>query len=243
MLPAHQPLRGHGLALTEFHLRLVVEHELVVGQGPAQVGGQTEPLGAVVVVLGAVDDQRVVVGLGAIHGHVGALEQRVDVAAVLGVPGQADAGVQRDADPVHVDRLGQRVLQALHRRLSGGRVSARHEYRELVPAEAGDEVLAAEGGAQPRADLLQDEVAVMVSERVVDVLEAVEVDQQQAARFQRRGPERGADRLHEPAPVGQRAPTSNLWMLGAPRRASPCHFPEQQSGGSMAREPVRLQAA
>ena len=52
--------------------------------------------------------------------------------------------------------------------------------RELVAAEAGDVVLGTELRAEALRDLAQQDVAVVVAERVVDVLEAVEVDQQQA---------------------------------------------------------------
>src|SRR4051795_9853813 len=52
-----------------------------------------------------------------------------------------------------------------------------HEDAELVAAEAGDGVARVEQLGEPAGHLAQDLVAVVVAERVVDVLEAVEVDE------------------------------------------------------------------
>jgi len=45
-----------------------------------------------------------------------------------------------------------------------------HEDGELVVAQAGDRVLGAQDRAQARADPLEQEIAVVVTERVVDFL-------------------------------------------------------------------------
>ena len=45
VVPAHQTLGRDRAAAPELDLRLVVEHELVLGQRAAQVGGQHQPLG------------------------------------------------------------------------------------------------------------------------------------------------------------------------------------------------------
>jgi hypothetical protein len=65
--------------------------------------------------------------------------------------------------------------------------------RELVAAQPRERVVLAQQLLQPRADLAQHLVAGVVAERVVELLEAVEVDQQQgelvavgAARLDRR---------------------------------------------------------
>ena len=53
---------------------------------------------------------------------------------------------------------------------------------EFIAADARHEVVAAQQAPQPVGDLLQQGVATIVSESVVDVLEAVEVDEEQADR-------------------------------------------------------------
>jgi hypothetical protein len=49
--------------------------------------------------------------------------------------------------------------------------------RELVAAQAGERVLVAQQPGHARTDLAQDLVAGMVAERVIELLEAVEVDE------------------------------------------------------------------
>ena len=65
----------------------------------------------------------------------------------------------------------------LGRRAAVGQPAQQHG--ELVAAEPGERVAAAQRAAQPGGDLAQQPVAVVVAERVVDLLEPVEVDQQQ----------------------------------------------------------------
>ena len=55
----------------------------------------------------------------------------------------------------------------------------RQQDDELVAAEPGDAVALPHDPRQPRPDLLKQQVAVVVAERVVDLLETVEVEQQQ----------------------------------------------------------------
>jgi len=53
----------------------------------------------------------------------------------------------------------------------------RDQHAELVAAEPGNHVLLVERRPQPLGDLLQQAVAGVVPERVVDLLEVIEVDQ------------------------------------------------------------------
>ena len=69
-----------------------------------------------------------------------------------------------------------------------GVVGAEHvgqQHAELVAAEAGDGVGGAQRGLEPLGDLLEEHVAVVVAERVVDLLEVVEVHDHHGQR--RRG--------------------------------------------------------
>ena len=63
--------------------------------------------------------------------------------------------------------------------LRRGLVARGEHDRELVTAEARQRVALAQRHLQPRPDLAQHLVAGVVAERVVELLEAVEVDQQQ----------------------------------------------------------------
>ena len=94
--------------------------------------------------------------------------------------------------------IAQRVLDALGDR--GGLVhvgDAVEQHRELVAAEAGDGVRRADGRLEPARDRDQQPVSHVVAERVVDELEAVEVEEQHGGRGGRLGALGAADRLVE----------------------------------------------
>jgi len=55
----------------------------------------------------------------------------------------------------------------------------RKQHRELVSAEARDEVALAQDAAEAGRNVLQQSVADVVAHRVVDVLEPVEIDQRE----------------------------------------------------------------
>ena len=83
-------------------------------------------------------------------------------------------------DAVERERARERVLQAAGE--LGGHPAVgqpAQEHGELVAAEPRERVAAAHDALQARGDLLQQAVAGVVAERVVDLLEAVEVDEQQ----------------------------------------------------------------
>ena len=98
-------------------------------------------------------------------------------ADVLVDDGDADAGA--DDDGLAGDRVG-RADRGDHARghgLQGGVIEAAGgDDGEFVAAEAGDQVVAAQGAAQPLGDAADQLVADRVAERVVDVLEMVEID-------------------------------------------------------------------
>jgi hypothetical protein len=122
--------------------------------------------------------------LGRVHGDVGVLEQFGGVVAVVGVDGDPDAGVQVQGHPVQDERRmqGGAELVGDRGRPLGGRPWDQHG--ELVPAEPGHGVDLPQRSLEPRPDLAQQLVAVVVPEGVVDVLEAVQVQQQQGRRLQ-----------------------------------------------------------
>ena len=118
--------------------------------------------------------------LGRVHRDVGALHQRLDVAAVLGEHRDADAGAHEQRQALEaeglLDRAGEAAGDGLGL-LDGG--AGRQQDGELVAADAGHQVGAGHAGLQPRADLAQEPVTRLMAERVVELLEVVEVDQQQ----------------------------------------------------------------
>jgi len=176
--PAQQHLGAHDLPAAQVDLRLVVQDELAALERRAQVAGEREPLDAVAVELERVALDAGAPLLGLVHRDVGALHEHVDVLAVLRERGDPDAGAQLQAHAGDVERLCDRAAhgrgdrRALHRALDRAQ-----QDRELVAAKPSDGVLLAEQLAQAGADLAQDLVAVVMAEGVVDLLEAIEVEQ------------------------------------------------------------------
>ena len=193
MAPAHQRLDADDLRAAHVALRLVQQIQLVVAQRLAQADFELHvahdlhrqrravQLG---VVLAAV--------LGVVHRGVGVLEQRAAIVAVLREQRDADAGGDEDLvaldeerpahrflDPVrHVERMldplqvgdQDRELVATQARQVGAVVSPRISARHQV-ARAG-------GVAQAVGHHLEQGVARIVAERIVDALEGVQVHEQ-----------------------------------------------------------------
>ena len=82
--------------------------------------------------------------------------------------------VAREHEVLSTDRL-QHVLGD---RPCGGLLGARQEHGKLVSADAGDDVGVAHSRGNHSADVADHLIAACVAERVIDVLEAVDVDQQ-----------------------------------------------------------------
>jgi hypothetical protein len=146
------------------------------------------------------------VGLfGAVHGHVGVLEQLRRVGAVLGIHRDPDAGVQVEGDPADAEGLLQRHAQLVGHRAGSLGGGAREQDGELVPAEPGDGIGFPQRPGEPLADLDEELIAMVVAEGVVDVLEPVQVQEQQCrwAELTVGGPDGLADAVGEQLPVGQ----------------------------------------
>jgi hypothetical protein len=174
--------------------------------GPPQLAEAREADVAVALVFGLEDRPARVGVLGRVHRHVGVAQQLVGRAPVMGPERDADAAFDVDRHAVELERVFERRPQPggdRHGVLEAGR--ARQEDRELVSAEAGELVAVAQHRAHAPGGLAQEGVAVVVAQRVVDVLEAIEVDQQQRGR-RTAVVERGLEpdeAVEQPAPVRQ----------------------------------------
>lgn len=135
------------------------------------------------VTLGVVDGVTGVGPLGLVHGHVRSLEEGVTIDPVPGEDGDADAGVDVKRHVAQVEGLREGGTEALCHGAGEGGVALFQEHGELVASQAGEDVVRAQLLDQPGADLVQQEVTHVVAERVVHLLEAVEIDEQQRQRL------------------------------------------------------------
>ena len=177
MLPAHERLDADHAAAAERDLGLEVQDELVVVERVTQLAQELEALGRVGVARGGVGLDVRARALGLVHRHVGVAQERRDVLAVVGLQRDADRGAELDGDAGDVEREGQGTVQARGHLADGAAMGHDGQDGELVAAEAGQDVVAAQQLAQARGDVDEQAIALLVAHRVVDLLEAVEVDE------------------------------------------------------------------
>ena len=201
VVPAQQRLDAGHLAAAGVRLRLVVQLEGPLLDGPRQVADQRQPARAVRVAVGGVARHPGQAALGVVHRDLGAAQQQRRRRPVPGSGGDADRGHHVEGDLAQVERPrhvagdpGDHALDV--------HVVAAEQDGELVAAEPGDDGLAALDLTKPPAHLAQQPVTHVVAEGVVDLLEAVDVHQQ-----------------HRRRPVGEQPPLEPLLEVQAVRQA------------------------
>jgi hypothetical protein len=148
---------------------------------PPQTRCEREPPRRVPVERGVVDRRVQALALRLVHRDVGVAHQRRGVEAVRRRDRRADRGVDPELEHPDLERRAQARDHLVRHRQRGPRVAAAaDENGELVAAQP-RELTAARGEQrrEPRADQLEELVAGEVPERVVDLLEVVEVHHHQ----------------------------------------------------------------
>ena len=122
--------------------------------------------------------------LGAIHRDIRILQQRLHIATVGRIGADADAGRGAVLPAGEDHGLGQR-FQDLARHRAGliFRRQSFREHGEFVAAESRDHVDLAHTGGEPFRDRTQYFIARVVAEAVVDVLEAIQIEEQDGQHF------------------------------------------------------------
>ena len=130
--------------------------------------------------VGPIESDPVAAGvLGVIHRRVGVHDQRLRVVAVFRIERDADARGQHQLVPRDEVRLGDRRHNLLRDQPGVlGLIDFRQEDQELVAAVTADGVRLADARHQALRDRAQDLVADGVTERIVDVLETIAVEEQ-----------------------------------------------------------------
>ncbi|KQV49488.1 hypothetical protein ASC95_18005 [Pelomonas sp. Root1217] len=179
MVPADQGLDAADLPMQAIDLGLVVELQLPLLDGQAQVDQQVELLLRAFVHMRLVQRIGAAAGaFGGVHRGVGVHDQLVPV-AVVGVGGDADRSGQDNPPATDLKRDRQRRDQAAGQADAVRQAAdVLHQQHELVAANASHGVGVARRDPQTRGDLFEHRVAGSMAERVVDRLEAVKVDEQ-----------------------------------------------------------------
>ena len=203
---AAAPRRRRSAALATSHLRLVVQRELAARERPAQLALDRHRVGAVRLAAGVDLERAAALALGLVHGDVGLADQAVEVVALGRIEHDADARADVDLVLVDAQRLDQGILDLACDGLGLlGPGQALDDDRELVAAGPRDRVGVAQVRGEALRDALQHLVAGGVAERVVDLLEAVKVEEQQpeVAAAAPRAQHRLVQPVAEQRPVGQ----------------------------------------
>ena len=208
MAPAQQRLEADHLALPEAEAddRLVVQFEFVLLDRASKVDLQAASALRLLVHLRAKEGEGAAPGrLRGIQRHVGLLHQIVGVGAVVRRQHQADARADHDLVAVDLERHRQHTHQPLRQAARGaGLRTAALDDGELVAAQARDQIVVAQALAHALRYQTQQGIAHRVAERVVDGLEAVQVDAQHGQRRGRAaGREARVQALAEENPVRQ----------------------------------------
>ena len=201
MGPARQRLDADDGVAAGIDDRLVGGAQVVVLDRLEQIAFQQFAVGQVGVHRRVVDAGAVAaLVLGAIERHVGVAQNVGGVAGAAVDHGDADRGA--DDDVVAADGVGRADrgddapgdgLQRIGIRRAGG------DDGEFVAAEPRHQIVAAHDAAQPLRDVEDQLVADVMAERVVDVLEVVEVDvEHRRGRGRRRAPRRSTRSSRSP---------------------------------------------
>ena len=189
---------------------LVMQKQLALRHGLAQRGLNAQRTGQALVHAGfekapAAASPR----LGFVHGNFGALQQDAGGQHLLSRKGHADAGIELEPHASvtevapHGVQYGLRArfhLQHAHQRLQ-----ARHDQRELIAAQACQQVTGLQVRQQGLCRLTQHLVTEGVAQGVVDFLEVVQIDQQHGTvrALVPARPQQGIELLLQKVPVGQ----------------------------------------
>jgi hypothetical protein len=112
-----------------------------------------------------------------VHGHVGALQERVDVGSVRRVCGDANAGGDLERQLAENERFLERRVDPRREFRRVLRRTSRKENSELVAAETGDRLACPQSVAKPASELEQELISGLVTERIIHLLEAIDVEQ------------------------------------------------------------------
>ena len=169
--------------------------------------------------------------LGHIHGHVGQLKKLVDIGSVFGGDHVTDARLDREGKPTDLYLALDHVAEPAQDVPGIGDIA--EDDPELVAPQSGQPVRASKVGGQPAPDRSEQPVAVLVAEGVVDLLEAVEIDDGDRRRLSQCPPTRHLGlgspvEEHAVGKIGERVVLGQI-RVELDLAAQPASYPERDS--------------
>ena len=162
--------------------RLERQRQLAARQRQRQIVLERPPF------IGALTDCRLVtaggtatVRLDFIQRQIGAFQQRFDTGTIAWPQCIANTGAYRCGMAIKIEWLCQPGDDGRSNGIGAARRGVGQHHGELVAAQPGDGGAAADGITQPASGFAQQPVASAMAKRVVDGLEAIEIDEQQRA--------------------------------------------------------------
>ena len=116
------------------------------------------------------------------HGLLGAAQEFIGAAAIAGKQGNARAAGDSKAQGVEAERPRHGFLYTPGGVLGAARIGLMNQQRKLVGPKARHQVHLAQTCLQAFSHLTQHPIAVGMAERVVDLLEAIQIDIEQGKR-------------------------------------------------------------
>ena len=175
--PSQQGPHAGDAARGQLQLRLVMQTKLAVGQGLLQLRAQARSALGVGIHARLVEAHGMAsVLLGAVQGQVGQAQQGLGVGAVSREQAHPHAGRRAKLLAGQLQRLpqaGQQLIGQRHRIVR--RQQRGQQHQELVAAQAGRHRLPFQRRAQALGHLAQQAIAGLMPQRVIELLEVVQV--------------------------------------------------------------------
>ena len=183
MVPTHERLGVHDALALHVDLRLEVELQLVARDRLAQLHHQRQSPQRVLVASRLVDRDAAVIPLRVVHRDVRVIHQRPRVVGVRRIQRDAEAGVDVDGDVAEDERrIERRLMRAATSRRHACSVGAVNMTANSSPPRRATVSLSRSVLLEAAADLDQQLIAEVMAERVVDLLEAIDVHHDHADR-------------------------------------------------------------
>ena len=180
VFPAQQGFGTDDASAAQFDLRLEVQLQLILRNRQTQARGNLQVLHRAASHLWVKAQEGVAAGFfGAVHRHVGMLEQGAGIAAIVRCNRNTHRCGDRYIQPIQRERLLQGLKNARHQRVHRVlRLYTPQQDEELIARGARHHAGLAYANAKCIRDLAQQHIARGMPQRIIDGFEVIQIQQQ-----------------------------------------------------------------